>query len=174
MIRTALKISVFPVVLLLASLHPGANAVAAPILVGSIYDSSAGPGLIGLSPSTASAALIGSYGIATTHVMGGIGYDSSTGTLYGSETVSDTLYTIDTQTGGATVIGTFGAGVGFMHALAVNPATGILASSLFCVGSAPRVFVGFEGEAAWGRHPLRTWIGARGASLRCPIFRQAT
>ena len=50
----------------------------------------------------------------------------------------------------------------------------IRASSLFCVGSAPRVFVGFEGEAARGRHPHRAWIGARVASLRCPILRQAT
>ena len=48
------------------------------------------------------------------------------------------------------------------------------ASSLFCVGSAPRVLGSFEGEAARGRHPHRAWIGARVASLRCPIFRQAT
>lgn len=75
-----------------------------------------------------SAALIGAHGIGVTALFS-LGFDDTTGTLYGVNNTDSSLYRISTSTGVATLIGS--TGQPRLTDIAVDPATG----QMFGVGN---------------------------------------
>lgn len=99
------------------------GAVADPVLYATNLRFGTQPSLYILDPTNQSATLVALFDDDTP--MGGLDYEASTGTLFGTTTGTNNLYTIDTQTGETTLIGHLGINL-FMHAVAVHPATGRL------------------------------------------------
>lgn len=78
-----------------------------------------GANLLELNPATG--AVIGTTPIiGTTGVVGGLAYDANTSTLFLSSTSLDSLWTLNINTGVATLIGSFGNAAVVMHGLEID------------------------------------------------------
>lgn len=89
---------------LLGSAYAGTTGAAT--LYGADLDTTRTPNLaiLDINPLTGAATSIGSS--ASPSQLDGLAFDSNTGTLYGTDTVSNGLYKVDTSTGAATFVAT--------------------------------------------------------------------
>lgn len=65
--------------------------------------------LVSINPITGAGTLL--TAVTPTRDIVGLGFDSNSGTLYGADHVSDSLYVIDSNTGVASLVGAFGVNV---------------------------------------------------------------
>ena len=81
--------------------------------------------LYSVNPTTCASTSVGSFGIDG--YIAGLGYDPQNDVLYGTDTITDDLYSINYSTGNATLIG--GLGATLMHGLAYDVSTAKLYGS---------------------------------------------
>ena len=93
-----------------------------------VYYAIDGGNLLTIDKDTYAASVVGPLGIVNSY--GGLAYDTSTGTLYGiSGRGGESLYSINTSTGAATLIGNYG--LSDLFGLAYSPATDRILGSQF-------------------------------------------
>lgn len=125
------NINTFRVVLLLVLVFPSL-VWATP--VGRLIAVESSRSLFEIDPGTGEKTSIGSV-LSDVGTAGGLAYDSVSGTIYLTSTSHDALYTLDLDTGFATLVGSYGTDV-VMHGLEWDSSTG----TLYAASTIPNTF----------------------------------
>lgn len=125
------NINTFRVFLLLVLVFPSL-AWAAP--VGRLIAVESSRSLFEINPGTGEKTSIGSV-LSDVGTAGGLAYDSVSGTIYLTSTSQDALYTLDLDTGVATLVGSYGTDV-VMHGLEWDSST----ETLYAASTIPNTF----------------------------------